>query len=187
MNEEKTSVVGLDSSELMDWIGQGFGRTMERTKLKNFVNFLTERLWNWSRRNSLWPLHWGLMCCSIEMAASFSPRYDIERFGVLFRSTPRQVDILLVNGPISRKIAPSIKRLYEQIPEPKWVIAMGECAICGGPYYDSYNVLEGVDKVVPVDVYIPGCPVRPEALIDGFLQLRDKIKSEKQGMFLLPK
>lgn len=187
MREERTNIIGFNSSEFLELLEKGFSRTMERTKLKNFVNFLTERLMNWGRRNSLWPLHWGIMCCSIEMAATSAPRFDIERFGVIYRSTPRQIDVLLVNGPISHKLAPSIRRLYEQIPEPKWVVAMGECAICGGPYYDSYSVLQGADKLMPVDVYIPGCPVRPEALIDGFLKLREKIKSEKKGMFLLPK
>lgn len=187
MNGEKTGVMGFNSSEFLQWMGRGIDRTMERTKLKAFVNYLTERLWNWGRRNSLWPLHWGLMCCSIEMAATSAPRFDVERFGVIYRSTPRQIDVLLVNGPVSLKVAPAVRRLYEQIPEPKWAIAMGECAICGGPYYDSYSVVQGVDNVIPVDVYIPGCPVRPEALIDGFLKLRDKIKEEKKGMFLLPK
>jgi NADH-quinone oxidoreductase subunit B len=187
MKEEKTSVFGFSSSEFLHSIERGLDRTLERTKLKAFVNFLTERIWNWGRRNSLWPLHWGIMCCSIEMAATSAPRFDIERFGVIYRSTPRQIDVLLVTGPISHKLAPAIRRLWEQIPEPKWVVAMGECAICGGPYYDSYSVLPGVNEVIPVDIYIPGCPVRPEALIDGFLKLRDRIKSEKQGMFMLPK
>ena len=109
------------------------------------------------------------------MAAAGAPRFDAERFGVFFRSSPRQCDVLLVNGPISKKFADPIVRLWEQMPEPKWCIAMGECAISGGPYFQSYNILEGVDTIIPVDVYIPGCPPRPEALIDGFGKLREKI------------
>ena len=109
------------------------------------------------------------------MAVAGGPRFDAQRFGVFFRSSPRQCDVLLVNGPISKKFADPIVRLWEQMPEPKWCIAMGECAISGGPYFQSYNILEGVDTVIPVDVYIPGCPPRPEALIDGFGKLREKI------------
>ena len=113
------------------------------------------------------------------MAAAGGPRFDMERFGVIGRSSPRQCDILIVNGPISRKLAPRLVRIYEQMPEPKWVIAMGECAISGGPFWESYNVLEGVDKIIPVDIYIPGCPVRPEAMLDGFLKLRKRLGEEK--------
>jgi NADH-quinone oxidoreductase subunit B len=115
------------------------------------------------------------------MAAAFDPVYDIERHGVLFRSSARQVDVLLLNGPISRKLIPSVERLYEQMPDPKWVVAMGECTISGGPYYDSYSVVNGAQTLLPVDVYIPGCPVRPEAMIDGFLKLKEKIKAHKKG------
>ena len=111
----------------------------------------------------------------VEIFEKDNERFDAERFGVFFRSSPRQCDVLLVNGPISKKFADPIVRLWEQMPEPKWCIAMGECAISGGPYFQSYNILEGVDTVIPVDVYIPGCPPRPEALIDGFGKLREKI------------
>jgi NADH-quinone oxidoreductase subunit B len=115
------------------------------------------------------------------MAATSDPRYDVERFGVIYRSSPRQCDVLLLNGPISLKLRPVVRRLYEQMAEPKWVIAMGECTICGGPYYDSYSVVKGAYTFVPTDIFIPGCPVRPEALIDGFLKLSAKIKAERIG------
>ena len=128
-----------------------------------------------AKGNHLFPLHLGIKCCALEMAAAGASRFDAERFGVFFRSSPRQCDVLLVNGPISKKFADPIVRLWEQMPEPKWCIAMGECAISGGPYFQSYNILEGVDTIIPVDVYIPGCPPRPEALIDGFGKLREKI------------
>jgi len=121
------------------------------------------------------------MCCSIEMAATSDPRYDVERLGVIYRSTPRQCDVLLLNGPISYKLRPTVMRLYDQMPDPKWVIAMGECTICGGPYYDSYSIVKGSYTVIPTDIFIPGCPVRPEALMYGFLKLSQKIKSEKKG------
>ncbi len=121
------------------------------------------------------------MCCAIEMAATSDPRFDAERFGIIYRSTPRQTDILLLNGPISLKLRPIVLRLYEQMPDPKWVIAMGECTICGGPYYDSYSIIKGSYTIVPTDIFIPGCPVRPEALLDGFLKLRKKIQAEKRG------
>jgi NADH-quinone oxidoreductase subunit B len=115
------------------------------------------------------------------MAASADPRWDGERVGVIYRSSPRQCDILLLNGPISLKLRPIVVRLYEQMPDPKWVIAMGECTICGGPYYDSYSVIKGSYTIVPTDIFIPGCPTRPEQLICGFLKLKEKIRAEKEG------
>jgi len=182
--KETGSIWKWDSTSFLKWVEKNFNRGMEKTRVKKAVNLLTERLFNWSKRNSPWPLHWGIMCCAIEMAATSDPRFDAERFGIIYRSSPRQCDILLINGPISKKLVPSVKRLYEQMPEPKWVIAMGECAICGGPFWDSYSVVQGVDKIIPVDVYIPGCPVRPEALIEGFLTLQKKIQAERKGPFL---
>lgn len=132
----------------------------------------------YSRSKSPWFFVFGLACCAIEMIAASMCRFDMmERFGMLPRGTPRQADVMIVAGWVTKKMAPRIKRLYEQMLEPKWVIAMGECAICGGPWYDSYNVVEGVDKIIPVDVYIPGCPPRPEALIDGVVKLRKKIRA----------
>jgi NADH-quinone oxidoreductase subunit B len=131
---------------------------------------------NWARESSLWPLTFGLACCAIEMMATAASRYDLDRFGVMMRASPRQADVMLVAGTIVKKMAPLLRRLYGQMPEPKYVIAYGGCAIGGGPFtYDSYTIVRGADELFPVDVYIPGCPPRPEALIYGILRLQEKI------------
>jgi NADH-quinone oxidoreductase subunit B len=142
---------------------------------------LLGKLADWGRANSLWPMTFGLACCAIEMMATTGSRLDISRFGSeVFRATPRQADLMIVSGRVSQKMAPVVRQLYDQMPAPKWVIAMGDCASCGG-IFNNYAIVNGVDKVVPVDVYIPGCPPRPEALIDGILKLQAKIATEKLG------
>ena len=153
-----------------------------KTELAKHGIFTTtfEELYNWGRKNSVWPLTFGLACCAIEMIATTMARYDLARFGAeVFRASPRQADLIIVSGTVTKKMAPQVVRLYNQMPEPKYVIAMGACAISGGPFRDGYNVLKGIDRYIPVDVHIPGCPPRPEALIDAFMMLQKKI-SEQQ-------
>jgi NADH-quinone oxidoreductase subunit B len=137
---------------------------------------LIRPVFNWAGRNSLFPLHWGLACCAIEFAAAFGARWDAERFGVVPRSSPRQCDLLIVNGTVTWKVAHKLIALYEQMPEPKWAIAMGNCATGGGPFRTAYSVVPGVDKLIPVDIYIAGCPPRPENMLDGILRLEQLIK-----------
>jgi NADH-quinone oxidoreductase subunit B len=138
-----------------------------------------EELYNWGRKNSVWPLTFGLACCAIEMIATTMARYDLARFGAeVFRPSPRQADLIIVSGTVTKKMAPLVVRLYNQMPEPKYVIAMGACAISGGPFRDGYNVLKGIDRYIPVDVHIPGCPPRPEALVSAFMALQEKISGQ---------
>ncbi|MCS7090184.1 MAG: NADH-quinone oxidoreductase subunit B [Verrucomicrobiota bacterium] len=152
-----------------------------RSELQRHGIFVTtlEELYNWGRSNSLWPLGFGLACCAIEMIAASMARYDLARFGAeVFRPSPRQADLMIVAGTVTKKMAPQVVRLYNQMAEPKYVIAMGACAISGGPFKQGYNVLKGIDRYIPVDVHIPGCPPRPEALIHALMTLQQRIAAE---------
>ncbi len=154
--------------------GVGVGVTQELID-KFLITTRLEWVFNWARKSSVWPMTFGLACCAIEMMATGASRFDMDRFGAgIFRATPRQSDLMIVAGTVSLKMAPVVKKVYDQMPEPKWVISMGACANSGG-LFDTYSTLQGVDKIVPVDVYIPGCPPRPESLLYGFMRLQDKI------------
>src|SRR5262245_55273636 len=157
---------------VMSWIENRFEEGLIFTSLDFAIN--------WARKNSLWPMTFGLACCAIEMMAVGASRFDLDRFGAgAFRATPRQSDLMIVAGTVNYKMASRVKRLYHQMPDPKYVIAMGACTVGGGPYFKhGYNVVKGVDLVVPVDVYVPGCPPRPEALMEGIMRLQDKISAK---------
>jgi len=137
-------------------------------------------LLNWARKSSIWPLTFGLACCAVEMMHFAAPRYDMDRFGVVFRASPRQADCIIVAGTVTNKMAPALRKVYDQMPEPRWVISMGSCANGGGYYHYSYAVVRGCDRIIPVDIYVPGCPPTAEALLYGVLQLQKKIKRMKQ-------
>jgi len=145
---------------------------------ENFITTTVDRVVNWARKSSLWPMTFGLACCAIEMMTTGSSHYDLDRMGVIFRGSPRQSDLMIVAGTLTWKMAHVLRRVYDQMPEPKYVIAMGSCASSGG-VFDTYSVVQGVDQVVPVDVYVPGCPPRPEGLMYGILKLQEKIEKQK--------
>ena len=151
---------------------------MEHKFSDNILTTSVDGLVNWARRSSLWPVTFGLACCAIEMMAVGAAKYDLDRLGVIFRATPRQSDVMIVAGTVTRKMAPVVRKVYNQMPEPKWVIAMGSCATSGG-IFDTYATVQGVDEIVPVDFYIPGCPPRPESLLDAIVALQQQIKTEK--------
>lgn len=151
----------------------------QKFESSNIVVTTMDKLLNWARLSSLWQMQFGLACCAIEMMAASASNFDMMRFGVIPRATPRQCDVMIVSGTVTLKMASRIKKLYDQMSEPRYVISMGSCANCGGPYWEhGYHVLKGVDRVIPVDVYVPGCPPRPEALIEGLIKLQEKIRNE---------
>lgn len=148
-------------------------------KPSNLAEFAITRLddlVNWGRKGSVWPLTFGLACCAVEMMHIAAPRYDMDRYGVVFRASPRQADVIIVAGTLTNKMAPALRKIYDQMPEPRWVISMGSCANGGGYYHYSYSVVRGCDRIIPVDIYVPGCPPTAEALLYGVLQLQKKIK-----------
>ncbi len=156
-----------------------------KSGISGVVTLKSEELFAMARKSSLWPLTFGLACCAIEMISTYMPNHDFDRFGVVTWPSPRQSDVMIVAGTVVKKMAEPIKLLYEQMASPKWVIAMGSCATCGGPYVRSYSVVMGVDQIIPVDVYVPGCPPRPEALLGGVMELQDIIQKEprkKRGL-----
>lgn len=151
----------------------------------NLIIAPLDAVYNWSRRNSIWPLFAGLACCAIEMIGAATSRYDFSRFGMeIMRPSPRQADLFIISGTVTKKMAPQIVRIYNQITDPKYVVAMGACASGGGPFKEGYNVVSGVDKLIPVDVYIPGCPPTPQALLNGFITLQKKI--DRQSLTTVP-
>jgi NADH-quinone oxidoreductase subunit B len=156
------------------------GKALYKQILPGIIQAPLDLLLGASRKSSLWPMTFGLACCAIEMIATYMAHYDLDRFGIVPWPSPRQSDVMIVAGTVTKKMAPSVKLLYEQMPGPKWVISMGACATNGGPYTRYDRVLQGVDKIVPVDVYVPGCPPRPEALIDSFIALQELIMEERK-------
>ena len=150
----------------------------KQIKTKGFVTTKFNNLINWARSSSMWPMTFGLACCAVEMMHTYMSRYDLDRFGIVTRGSPRQSDVMIVAGTLCNKMAPALRKVYDQMPDPKWVISMGSCANGGGYYHYSYSVVRGCDRIIPVDIYVPGCPPTAEALLYGIMQLQKKIKRE---------
>jgi len=162
-----------------EWLEDQVRRSVFVTTWDKVVDKLIDPLYNWGRRNSVWPIGFGLACCAIEMICTSASRFDISRFGMeLFRASPRQADLMIVSGTVTKKMLPAVVRLYNQMAEPKYVLAMGACASAGGPFKEGYNVVSGLDKFIPIDVYVPGCPPTPQALLNGLMTLQKKIDKQ---------
>ena len=177
MTQADSSVAGSPEIVVPDEVGNN-------VVITNIAKLL-DPVYNWGRRNSIWPMVFGLACCAIEMICTAASRYDLARFGMeVFRATPRQSDLMIVSGTVTKKMVPTIVRLYNQMPEPRYVLSMGACASGGGPFKEGYNVVDGIDKFSPVDVYVPGCPPTPQALINGLIALQEKI--DQQSIATVP-
>jgi NADH-quinone oxidoreductase B subunit len=175
--EQKQPTVQIANSE-EEWLNEQMRRNVWTGPWNKVIDFV-DTLYNWGRRNSVWPMGFGLACCAIEMICTSASRFDISRFGMeLFRASPRQADLMIVSGTVTKKMVPAIVRLYNQMAEPKYVLAMGACASGGGPFKEGYNVVSGIDRFLPVDVYVPGCPPTPQALLYGLMQLQKKIDQQ---------
>ena len=159
----------------------GLGRI--KTGEPGFITVQLNKIISWARAGSLWPVTFGLACCAVEMMHSASSRYDLDRFGIMFRASPRQSDVMIIAGTLCNKMASALRRVYDQMPNPKWVISMGSCANGGGYYHYSYSVVRGCDRIVPVDIYVPGCPPTAEALLYGIIQLQKTIKQSKENIY----
>lgn len=173
-------------SELVkkDDVGEMLGKAHNNVE---FVVSKVDDLVNWARKGSLWPMTFGLACCAVEMMHAAASRYDMERFGMVFRASPRQSDVMIVAGTLTNKMAPALRKVYDQMPEPRWVVSMGSCANGGGYYHYSYAVVRGCDRIVPVDIYVPGCPPTAEGLLYGLIQLQKKVKANKSMLLTLRK
>lgn len=173
--EVKVPTQGKLASTLDRWM-----KNEEVSSVPEFVISKIDKIINWARAGSMWPVTFGLACCAVEMMHAAAPRYDLDRFGIVFRATPRQSDVMIVAGTLTNKMAPALRKVYDQMPEPRYVLSMGSCANGGGYYHYSYAVVRGCDRIVPVDIYVPGCPPTAEALVYGLLQLQKKIKRERR-------
>lgn len=171
----KTDLPMMPAPEDQDVVPAAISKTLDE---KGFLLTSTDALFDWARTGSLWPMTFGLACCAVEMIHSYMSRYDLDRFGIIPRPSPRQSDVMIVAGTLTNKMAPALRKVYDQMPEPRWVVSMGSCANGGGYYHYSYSVVRGCDRIVPVDIYVPGCPPTAEALVYGLLQLQKKIQRE---------
>ena len=184
LSQQQGQVSQSNQKSSVDASGKSLGLSpfVGTNSIGEFAMARMDDLTNWARRGSLWPLTFGLACCAVEMMHIAAPRYDLERFGMLFRASPRQADVMIVAGTLTNKMAPAFRKVYDQMPDPKWVLSMGSCANGGGYYHYSYSVVRGCDRIVPVDIYVPGCPPTAEALLYGLLQLQKRIKRQASAL-----